>query len=101
MPMAGAGTTSTSAQAAETAATRAASSFRLDVVDAATNDVLASVSGGDPGYDETAKMVSEAALALADGTPPPCAGGGVWTPAAALGTVLVDRLRAAGMGFDV
>ena len=82
------------------AATRAASSFRLDVVDAATNDLLASVSGGDPGYDETAKMVSEAALALADGAPPPRAGGGVWTPAAALGTVLVDRLRAAGMGFD-
>ncbi|KAH8091498.1 oxidoreductase [Aureococcus anophagefferens] len=75
------------------AATRAASSFRLDVVDAATNDVLASVSGGDPGYDETAKMVSEAAAlpaaraAAASGRPRRR-----WARSSSTG-------RAAGMGF--
>ena len=85
-------------------ATRAESSFALDVVLADSNEVLASVSGGDPGYDETAKMVSEAALALAD-APARSAlqnggQGGVFTPAAAFGDVLVDRLRAAGLRFD-
>ncbi len=54
----------------------------------------------DPGYGETAKMLSESALALVDGSfaSPE---GGVLTPAVALGMPLVDRLRAAGMTFDV
>ena len=78
------------------AATRAASNFVLNVVDADTDAVLASVSGGDPGYDETAKMVSEAALALVDRSDV-VRDGGVHTPAAAFGAPLVDRLRAAGM----
>ncbi|BCJ49425.1 hypothetical protein Asp14428_09000 [Actinoplanes sp. NBRC 14428] len=53
---------------------------------------------GDPGYAATALMFGEAALALAvdrDSLPP--SGGGVLTPATALGDVLVDRLRAAGV----
>ena len=56
------------------------------------------VSGGDPGYDETAKMVSETALALAfDELPEHC---GVVTPAVGLGQRIVDRLTKAGMGFE-
>ncbi len=53
----------------------------------------------DPGYGETAKMLGEAAACLAlDDSP---VGGGVWTPASALGDAYLDRLRAAGMVFDV
>src|SRR5579872_281313 len=52
----------------------------------------------DPGYGETAKMLSEAAACLAlDDTIP--AKGGILTPGAAMGMRLVERLRAAGMVF--
>ena len=51
---------------------------------------------GDPGYKATAVMLGEAALALAlDGERLPDAAG-VLTPATAMGTALVERLRAAG-----
>jgi short subunit dehydrogenase-like uncharacterized protein len=52
---------------------------------------------GDPGYQLTALFLSQAALALALDQPrlPPRAG--VLTPISALGDVLVDRLRAAGI----
>lgn len=64
--------------------------------------VVGDVKGtSDPGYGETAKMFSETALALAEKGSP--GGGGVLTPASApgLGMHLVDRLRRAGMTFDV
>lgn len=84
-------------------ATRATSWFQLDVVDANDNKVLATVKGGDPGYDETAKMVSVAAIALATDDPAElgCRGqGGVWTPASGIGRPLVTRLNAAHMSFE-
>ena len=50
----------------------------------------------DPGYGSTSKMIAETALCLLDSDPR----GGVWTPAALLGTGLRDRLQArAGMTF--
>lgn len=59
-----------------------------------------SVSGGDPGYTETAKMLGESALALAvDGDRLPNRFG-VITPAAAFGTTLIQRLNAAGLRFE-
>jgi short subunit dehydrogenase-like uncharacterized protein len=62
------------------------------------------VSGGDPGYDETAKMVSEAAVTLATEPratlPASAAGGGFLTPATALGDVLRERLHAEGIVFE-
>jgi short subunit dehydrogenase-like uncharacterized protein len=60
----------------------------------------ASIKGvNDPGYGETAKMLGESALCLAlDDLP---TGGGILTPAVALGMTLVERLRAAGMTFAV
>ena len=53
----------------------------------------------DPGYGSTAKMLAESALCLAfDDLHSP---GGITTPAAAMGMTLVDRLRAAGLRFEV
>jgi short subunit dehydrogenase-like uncharacterized protein len=68
-------------------------------------EVRGKVAGNqDPGYGETAKMLGESAMCLAlDGDRLPAApgGGGVLTPATAMGTTLLDRLRAAGMTFEV
>ena len=61
--------------------------------------VICEVSGGDPGYDETAKMLSEAALCLLQDTLPETAG--QVTTAVALGRPLIDRLDAAGIRFSV
>jgi short subunit dehydrogenase-like uncharacterized protein len=61
--------------------------------------VRTEVRGGEPGYAETSKMVSESALCLAFDELPPHTG--VITPAAAMGRVLIDRLQRAGIGFDV
>ncbi|MFJ8806830.1 saccharopine dehydrogenase family protein [Streptomyces sp. NPDC102490] len=61
--------------------------------------VFTEVSGGDPGYDETAKMFAEAALCLALDTLPPTSG--QVTTAVAMGDALTERLRAAGIGFRV
>ncbi|MFG2115363.1 saccharopine dehydrogenase family protein [Streptomyces sp. NPDC048718] len=61
--------------------------------------VFTEVSGGDPGYDETAKMLAESALCLAH-DPLPMTSGQV-TTAVAMGDALLDRLRAAGLRFRV
>ncbi len=61
--------------------------------------VVTRVSGGDPGYDETAKMLAEAALSLVYDDLP--ATSGQVTTAHAFGDALIDRLRKAGIGFDV
>jgi short subunit dehydrogenase-like uncharacterized protein len=56
---------------------------------------------GDPGYGATSVIFGESALCLAlDGDRLPDRAG-VLTPATAMGTVLADRLRAAGQTFDV
>jgi short subunit dehydrogenase-like uncharacterized protein len=56
---------------------------------------------GDPGYAATAVMLGESALALAFDADRLPGGGGVLTPATGLGLPVVERLRAAGMTFDV
>ncbi|MEU5941712.1 saccharopine dehydrogenase NADP-binding domain-containing protein [Micromonospora sp. NPDC047548] len=61
--------------------------------------VLTEVSGGDPGYDETAKMLAESALCLACDDLP--ATTGQVTPVTAMGDQLLDRLLTAGMTFRV
>ncbi|WP_405508289.1 saccharopine dehydrogenase family protein [Streptomyces purpurascens] len=61
--------------------------------------VYTEVSGGDPGYDETAKMLAESALCLAFDDLPERAG--QLTTAVAMGDALIDRLRAAGIRFRV
>lgn len=61
--------------------------------------VVTRVSGGDPGYDETAKMLAESALALAFDELPTTAG--QVTTAAAMGDALLERLQLAGIKFEV
>ncbi|MEU0243235.1 saccharopine dehydrogenase NADP-binding domain-containing protein [Streptomyces sp. NPDC006235] len=61
--------------------------------------VYTEVSGGDPGYDETAKMLAESALCLAYDDLPKTAG--QVTTAVAMGDALIGRLRAAGIRFRV
>ncbi|MER7599085.1 saccharopine dehydrogenase family protein [Streptomyces hydrogenans] len=61
--------------------------------------VFTEVSGGDPGYDETAKMLAESALCLALDPLPKTAG--QVTTAVAMGDALITRLRAAGLRFRV
>ena len=61
--------------------------------------VSTEVRGGDPGYDETAKMLSEAALSMAFDDNPPTAG--QVTTAVAMGDRLLARLQRAGLTFTV
>jgi short subunit dehydrogenase-like uncharacterized protein len=61
--------------------------------------VVTEVSGGDPGYGETSKMLAESALCLAFDRLPRKAG--VVTPAQAMGGALIERLQAAGIHFKV
>jgi short subunit dehydrogenase-like uncharacterized protein len=57
------------------------------------------VSGGDPGYTETSKMLAEAALCLAQDELPETSG--QVTPAVAMGEKLTERLQQAGITFEV
>ncbi|MEM0954823.1 MAG: saccharopine dehydrogenase NADP-binding domain-containing protein [Pseudomonadota bacterium] len=64
-------------------------------------DMVARVTGDrDPGYGSTSKMLAESAVCLAkdklDCT------GGFWTPASAMGEILLERLQAsAGLRFEI
>jgi short subunit dehydrogenase-like uncharacterized protein len=79
---------------------RARSWFKLTLqASTPTLTRVATVSGGDPGYGETAKMLSEAALCLAFDEVP--TDGGQLTPAVALGRPLLKRLIDAGIRFEV
>ena len=59
--------------------------------------VITEVSGGDPGYGETSKMLAEAALCLAHDDLPETAG--QVTTAVAMGGTLRERLERAGISF--
>jgi short subunit dehydrogenase-like uncharacterized protein len=61
--------------------------------------VVTMVSGGDPGYSETAKMLAQSALCLAQDDLPPTAG--QVTTAVAMGDALIARLQGAGIAFEV
>jgi short subunit dehydrogenase-like uncharacterized protein len=82
--------------------TRERGRFRIEVrAKSAAGRNLTGVVGGnhDPGYGETAIMLAEAALCLAQDELP--ARGGVLTPATAMGMKLIERLRAAGATYRV
>ena len=81
------------------AAKRERSWFTVDFVgEAGGQPVRTRVSGGDAGYTETAKMLSEAALCLAFDDNPATAG--QVTTAQAMGDALLARLQAAGITFE-
>ncbi|MFI5707601.1 saccharopine dehydrogenase family protein [Kribbella sp. NPDC051620] len=61
--------------------------------------VVTEVSGGDPGYGETAKMLGECALSLALDSLPETSG--QVTTASAMGPALRQRLVAAGIKFEI
>jgi len=62
--------------------------------------VMAEVKGGDPGYTETSKMLSESALELLQNRDKLKVSSGVTTPAASLGMALVERLHKKGISFS-
>ena len=61
--------------------------------------VVCEVSGGDPGYTETSKMLAESGLCLANDDLPQTAG--QVTTAQAMGVALTERLQRAGITFKV
>lgn len=79
---------------------RAKSWFRVEFVGSGGGKtVRTAVSGGEPGYDETSKMLAESGLALALDTVPERAG--QLTPVAAMGDALLERLPKAGIKIEV
>lgn len=84
------------------AAQRARSWFELTLIgEAGSHRVITTVSGGDPGYDETAKMVAESALCLALDRASLPQRAGVITPAVAMGDRLRERLQKVGVRFQI
>ncbi|MFF4271975.1 saccharopine dehydrogenase family protein [Streptomyces sp. NPDC001536] len=79
---------------------RAKSWFRIRFVgEGGGRQVFTEVAGGDPGYDETAKIFAEAALSLAFDDLPPTSG--QVTTVVAMGDALTERLQRAGIVFRV
>lgn len=73
--------------------------FTVDFVgEAGGRAVHTRVSGGDPGYTETAMMLAESALCLALDDNPPTAG--QVTTAQAMGDNLMARVQAGGLRFE-
>jgi short subunit dehydrogenase-like uncharacterized protein len=66
---------------------------------AADKQVTCEVSGGDPGYGETAKMLAESALCLAFDRALLPAAAGIVTSAQGMGLPLIERLQSAGIVF--
>ena len=70
----------------------------------ASNDTINTKVTGDkdPGYGSTSRMLSQAALCLAQDITKDAVGGGFWTPASAMGNSLIKRLEAhSGISFEV
>ncbi|MFN8162307.1 MAG: saccharopine dehydrogenase NADP-binding domain-containing protein [Solirubrobacterales bacterium] len=79
-------------------ADRAKSWFKLTFVgEGGAKRVATEVSGGDPGYDETSKMLAESGLCLAFDELPQTSG--QVTTAVAMGDMLLTRLQRAGIVF--
>jgi short subunit dehydrogenase-like uncharacterized protein len=79
---------------------RATSWFRVRfVAESADVHLVTEVSGGDPGYDETATMLAQSALCLAFDDLPAISG--QVTTVQAMGDALLARLQSQGMQFRV
>eukprot|EP00927_Polykrikos_kofoidii_P073237 TRINITY_DN69299_c0_g1_i1.p1 TRINITY_DN69299_c0_g1~~TRINITY_DN69299_c0_g1_i1.p1 ORF type:complete len:455 (+),score=76.85 TRINITY_DN69299_c0_g1_i1:64-1365(+) len=85
---------------------RAKSRFLSAVIATAENgeSIACTLSGHEAGYEQTACMAIEAGLSLvyeSAACPGINSGGGFLTPAACMGTVLINRLQRAGMNFEI
>ncbi|MFT3862862.1 MAG: saccharopine dehydrogenase NADP-binding domain-containing protein [Solirubrobacterales bacterium] len=81
-------------------ATRAGSWFKIRFVgEGGGRRVVTEVSGGDPGYSETSKILAECGLCLAFDDLPERAG--QLTTVASMGDMLLTRLQNAGIAFRV
>jgi short subunit dehydrogenase-like uncharacterized protein len=81
-------------------ATRAGSWFKIRFVgEGGGKRVVTEVSGGDPGYSETSKILAESGLCLAFDDLPST--GGQLTTVASMGDMLLTRLEQAGIRFRV
>jgi short subunit dehydrogenase-like uncharacterized protein len=79
---------------------RAKNWFRVEFVGRSKDQqVRTAISGGDGGYNDTAKMISELAFALLFDDVPERSG--QLTPVAAAGDALLERLPAAGIKLEV
>ena len=70
----------------------------------ANNDTINTKVTGDkdPGYGSTSRMLSQAALCLAQDISKDDVGGGFWTPSSAMGDSLIERLEAhSGISFEI
>ncbi len=68
------------------------------------NEVIRGAVSGDrdPGYGSTSKMLGESAVCLALDERPVAQSGGFWTPSAAMGDALLERLQSnAGLKFEI
>jgi short subunit dehydrogenase-like uncharacterized protein len=82
------------------AETRAGSWFKIRFVgEGGGKRVVTEVSGGDPGYSETSKILAECGLCLAFDDLPPTAG--QVTTVTSMGDMLLTRLENAGIRFRV
>jgi short subunit dehydrogenase-like uncharacterized protein len=80
--------------------TRAGSWFKVRFVgEGGGKRVVTEVSGGDPGYSETSKILAECGLCLAFDDLPPSAG--QLTTVTSMGDMLLTRLEKAGIRFRV
>ena len=80
-------------------AKRASSWFKLRLIGEGGGKIVTTqVSGGDPGYTETSKMLSEAGMCLAFDDLPKVSG--QTTTAVAMGGALIVRLQKAGITFE-
>lgn len=77
--------------------------IRLFGQTASSDTINTKVTGDkDPGYGSTSRMLSQAALCLAQDISKDDVGGGFWTPASAMGNSLIGRLEAhSGISFEI
>jgi short subunit dehydrogenase-like uncharacterized protein len=80
---------------------RNSSKFEVKAIGISQNEKVETVfSGGDPGYNETAKMFSEAAFCIVEKSRNHQMEYGVLTPVQAFGLPLVERLRNKGIRIE-
>ena len=62
--------------------------------------VFSRISGGDPGYEETSKFISEIALCILNDYDLLNKKSGILTPVECSGGLLINRLKKAGIKFE-